>query len=132
MKRFFLKVLSVLFLIFCIFGGILAAAGFDDGSTGMAIAGCIIAAVMLLFFFLSLRKSKNHEESAEEVAPEESSPTNPKEALSDKFGIDYVVTVGRKRSVYIMMVHYKSGKVKRVRTRFDSLEFRHYAKYIKQ
>lgn len=131
MKRFFLKVLSILFLIFCIFGGILAAAGFDDGNTGMVIAGCIIATVMLLFFFLCLRKSKNHRESVE-VAPEESSPTNPRDTLSDKFGIDYVVNVGRKRSVYIMMVHYKSGKVKRVRTRFDSLEFRHYAKYIKQ
>lgn len=135
MKRFFLMILSALFLIICVIGAVFAVAGFDDSNTGMAIAGCVVAVVMLLFFILCLKKAralKSTKLHAEESSPAKSAAVDPKEALSEKFGIDYVVNAGRKGSVYIMMVHYKSGRVKRVRTRFDSLEFRHYAKYIKQ
>lgn len=136
MKRFFLMILSALILIVCVIGAIFAVAGFDDSNIGMAIVGCIIVVFMLLFFVICQRKAKalrSTKPHAKGTSPRESADAvDPKEALSEKYGIDYVVNVGRKGSVYIMMVHYKSGKVKRVRTRFDSLEFRHYAKYIKQ
>lgn len=136
MKRFFLLFLSVLFLIICVLGVILAAAGFDDGNNGMATAGCIVSVIMLLFFVLCVRKAKQIKAAKATVIEDgvscENNELKTNGSFSDKFGIDYVVNVGRKRSVYIMMVHYKSGRVKRVRTRFDSLEFRHYAKYIKQ
>lgn len=134
MKRFLSLACSLVFAVVAIAGILFLIVGIDSNNTGMLAFGAILALVFLLLLIRNIRKSKTAEQknsttssNTEQSCVESISPIKEE----DKRGIDYVVDVGKKGSVRTLMVHYKSGKVKRVRTGFDSLVFRHYAKYIK-
>ena len=71
--------------------------------------GAIYAAILLILGLLILLKAKKGE-----------------------YEIDYVVNAGHKnRKMMILIVHYKSGRVKTKHVRIGSPEFKAYAKYIK-
>lgn len=136
MKRFLLLVLSILCFLLASVGIIFAIVGFESNDKGMSIAGCIFAIPFALLFIRCIlwrKQLKPVSTTSVSSAPQQtdSVPTTPS-TQPNPFGIDYVVNVGRKGSVCTLMVHYHSGKVKRVRTGYDSIQFRHYAKYIKR